>query len=214
MGPDNVLDLKIGKALLILPIALIASCPIMSILGMALDDMLIDSAEHHVHLPPDLRGALEVSSALLPWLIMFALFWWGPRPKQRRGKLALGATVVGWMLWIGACHLDLSYGCFSFPPPGEIYICNMTSGDITFVREGATPGFPEGSRLGGQLASHRGRVLSSRPPPGGSLRIEAVDMAAMRQSPTRQLIFCQEYTAEDLARMKGRVDIAAGAVNC
>jgi hypothetical protein len=214
MGPDKALDLQIGKALLILPIALVASCPIMSILGMTLDDMLINSAEHHVHLPPDLRGVLQVSSGLLPWLTMFTLFWWGLRPKQRWGKLALGATIIGWLLWIGACQIDLTYGCRSFPPPGEIYICNLTSGDVSFVREGATPGFPEGSRLGGHLTSHRGQVLTSRPPPGGSLRIEAVDVAAMRQSQTRHLIFCQHYTSEDLSRLSGRIDIVAGMVNC
>jgi hypothetical protein len=215
MDADEVLGFRIpGKLLVTLPLALVASCSLVAILSMIISDETLYYPWHNVHSPRPLSDALGWSTLLLPCLTGIALAWRGPRPRGRRGRLFLGAIVAWWIAWISACRMDYSWGCIGFPSTDQLYLCNATDEEVIYYPDPAGPGYPAGTQVGGYLAARRALVLLARPSPGRSLRIEAVSAEAARRTSTRPLIFCQQYTTDDLVRVKGRIDIVAGAVSC
>jgi hypothetical protein len=206
MDPVGILGLKIpGKLLVMLPLAFVASCPILAIVSISIDEVPTGYPPSYAHFPSPLSTAYSGLVVILPWLTMFTLLWWGPRPTQQRGGLFLTVAVIGWLALVAAYQLDWRWGCVGAPPSDQLYLCNTTQDVVVYYSEPDMPALPEEWRLRG---IRPGRAVKlERPSEDISFRFWATDIRS-------QPLFCQMYTPADVDRVKGRIDIVAGAVNC
>jgi hypothetical protein len=207
MDPVEILGLKLpGKLLVMLPLAFVASCPILAIVSISIDEIPSGYPPSYAHFPPTLAAAYNGLVLLLPWLTVFTLLWWGPRPKQRRGRLFLTGAVIGWLALLAAYQLDWRWGCVGTPPSDQLlYLCDTTNDMVVYYSDPDTPAIPERWRLRGITPGRA--VKLERSPQGGTLRVWATNVR-------KQPLFCQDYTPDDVTRLKARIDIVAGAVNC
>lgn len=157
-------------------------------------------------LPGPIRVVHVGLALLLPALTAIISGWSFLSWAQGRRRPVLALLVAAWVSLIGLFVLGANWGCIGSPPPGEIYLCNTTGRLVTYSTEPAVRDLEAFWARTYEIQDHRARRLS-RLPADEPLRITAVDRSNL-------VVFCQEYTLDDVNKLSGRISVAAGQIHC